>query len=208
MEKIKATLIGWIGVKNRITRELALFSCQLLLKERSGLKTIKMYRRIVSEAPKERFQIDTALLPAEMHTDSVIYLLNMKDHFSKYVWCFLINDKSSDSVAENIESVFAEGHIFHSDNGAEFKGAVATVLKTYDIKHITGRSYNQKCQGLIENTNKYIKKVSLLAYLIRESPLFDIQAQLDRIATGYNQKKHTVTKYKPNELYNSKNKNC
>ena len=36
--------------------------------------------------------------------------------------------------------------------------------------------------------------------------MFDIQAQLDRITAGYNQKKHTVTKYKPYELYNSKNK--
>ena len=119
---------------------------------------------------------------------------------------FTIEDVSSDgncfyhAVLSALGATEKEQHHVLREAGCRF------LLDNIDIKHITGRPYNPKCQGLIENTNKYIKKYLLLAYLIREDSLFDIQAQLDRITAGYNQKKHTVTKYKPYELYNSKNK--
>ena len=129
--KIRDCGISWHGILNRITKELKSCPCKVLLVQRSQIKRIKHYRKIISKTPQERFQIDLANLPKEILTNSQSYLCNIKDHFSKYSWSFLIPDKIAESVGEIIKLLFLDGHvpkIMHSDNGNEFKGCFQKIL--------------------------------------------------------------------------------
>lgn len=207
--RIQECCIGWLGMLNRIKKELKLCSCKTLLIQRSGIKKIKYYRKIDSKAPLERFQVDLADLPKGMSLPNKSYLCNVKDHFSKYLWLFIVKDKTAESAGKVLDIIFSDGHIpkiMHTDNGGEFKGYFQKVLNKYNVKHVTGRPYNPKCQGLIENSNRYAKKYLLLQYLTRESDNFNIEETLARISAGYNNKTHCVTKHKPSEVYFSKSR--
>ena len=54
--------------------------------------SIQNYKRIVSTKPKERFQADTTNLPSEMKNTNLQFLLIFKDHFSRLVWAFTVDD--------------------------------------------------------------------------------------------------------------------
>jgi len=47
--------ITWIGMKERVLKELSKCSCKCSLVQRSGLKRLNSYRQIISQTPKERF---------------------------------------------------------------------------------------------------------------------------------------------------------
>jgi len=86
--KLKASGIFWIGMKKRIEKELKICSCKLMICIRSNTKKVSVYRKIDSQKPRERFQADTTVIPF-MIVPSKQYLLNIKDHFSRFVWSFL-----------------------------------------------------------------------------------------------------------------------
>jgi len=151
--------------------------------------------------------MDITNIPKPISSKKNECLLTIKDHFSKYCWCFLLPDKKASSVATALEKLFDTGNIpklMHSDNGNEFKGEVSKLLESYSIKQVKGRPYNPKCQGLVENCNKYIKKYLILSYLTGNPDDYDIKNAIDKICFGYNNREHSVTKQKPIHVYNSK----
>lgn len=91
--------------------------------------------------------------------------------------------------------------MLHSDNGGEFKGEVKKLLSEYSIKHVKGRAYNPKCQGLSENSNRYVKKYLQLGYLTNNTEIFDIGSSLQEITIGYNKRPHSVTKIEPEKAF-------
>ncbi len=111
------------------------------------------------------------------------YILTVKDHFTRYTWLRLIEDKQCATVAGNvggeIESSFylfywrKRVHIYvadcmrtlfrqynhprilHTDNGGEFCGhEMQALLQLYNIKHITGAPYHSQTQGSVEVANR------------------------------------------------------
>ena len=177
--RIKKEGIVWLGMALRIKRELDLCSCHTLLVSRSKIPRIRNYMQIFSKAPQERLQIDLAHLPKVIKVDMPSpYLLNIKDHFSKYSWSFLIQDKISKEVAKKIKLLFNEGHIptlMQTDNGLEFKGKLDKLLRKSNVKHIKSRPYNPQCQGLVENFNKYVKRYLAFAFLTSKSIDFNVE---------------------------------
>lgn len=209
MRKIKEKRIGWSGMKQRIENILKNCSCKVLVPSRSNAQKITRYRKINSSHVRERFQIDLTNIAAEIPHEAKESILNVKDHFSKYSWSFLLKDKCSISVAEALESLFAHGEIpemIQSDNGQEFKGEVVKLLSKYKIKHIHSRPYNPKCQGLVENYNRYLKRYLLLSYYNSRVQGFNLKEKINEITDGYNNKVHTVTRAKPNFIHFTKNR--
>jgi len=147
--KIKDAGIFWIGMNERICKELLTCACKLIFPNKSTSKVVKKYQRIISQAPYERFQTDTADVSAEIQNGIIsgkilgwttnCVLLMVKDHFAKYLWSFLIPAKDAKSVARCLKTIFDDGHIpkmLHSDNGGEFKGEVKKLLSKFGIKHV------------------------------------------------------------------------
>ena len=75
------------------------------------------------------------------------------------------------------------------------------VLKEFNVKHVRGRPYNPKCQGLSENINRHVKKYLQLAYLTNHTVAFDIKTVLHSITLGYNKRVHSVTKIEPEKAF-------
>ena len=201
-------------MNERICKELLTCACKLIYPNKSTSKVVNKYQRIISQAPYERFQTDTADLSNEIQSGIIsgkvlgwttnCVLLMVKDHFAKYLWSFLIPAKNAKSVARCLRTMFNDGHIpkmLHSDNGGEFKGEVKKLLSEYSIKHVKGRAYNPKCQGLSENSNRYVKKYLQLGYLTNNTEIFDISSSLQEITIGYNKRTHSVTRIEPEKAF-------
>lgn len=93
--KIKDAGIFWIGMNERICKELLTCACKLIYPNKSTSKVVNKYQRITSQAPYERFQTDTADLSNEIQSGIIsgkvlgwttnCVLLMVKDHFAKYL---------------------------------------------------------------------------------------------------------------------------
>lgn len=212
--KLQSEGIAWIGMQTRIDCELQHCGCNLVSPTKSNSKKVLGYTRIISMSPYDRFQADTADLSSEIQKGckegkvlgwkKPCILFLVKDHFAKYLWSFLIQSKNAISVKTCLEQLFLDGYIpkiLHTDNGSEFKGDVSKLLSKFNIKHVKGRPYNPKCQGLVENSNRYVKKYLQLAYLTNHQEVFNITSVLKEITLGYNKRPHSVTKVEPEKAF-------
>ena len=212
--KLQSEGIAWIGMQTRIDCELQHCGCNLVSPTKSNSKKVSGYTRIISMSPYDRFQADTADLSSEIQKGckegkvlgwkKPCILFLVKDHFAKYLWSFLIQSKNAISVKTCLEQLFLDGYIpkiLHTDNGSEFKGDVSKLLSKFNIKHVKGRPYNPKCQGLVENSNRYVKKYLQLAYLTNHQEVFNITSVLKEITLGYNKRPHSVTKVEPEKAF-------
>ena len=143
--------VFWNGMNNRILKELSTCSCKLLIVQRSSAKPVQRYRKIDCKKPKERFQADTTKLPDKFSND-IHYLLNVKDHFSRFAWSYPLKSLKAKEVANCLEKLFKFDEIpklFQTDNGTDFKGEVSALLHKYQIKHITSKPRTPKTQGMV-----------------------------------------------------------
>ena len=77
------------------------------------------------------------------------YILNIIDHFSKYVWSFLQVTKLADETLENMKKLLAilplHPKIVQSDNGGEFKnGKLKDYLNVKGVHFIHGRPESRR----------------------------------------------------------------
>ena len=64
-------------------------------------------KQIIMTHPLERFIIDITYLPPELiENTNYKYLLNILDHFSKYLFSYLLSDKKADSVYKILNENF------------------------------------------------------------------------------------------------------
>lgn len=95
--------------------------------------------------------------------------------------------------------------ILQTDNGGEYKNEL---FKEYclnnDIKHIFSSPYHPKTKGVIEVSHKEILK-NVLLYYSANPYNFNLKNDILDEFSIHNNKIHTVTNYKPNELINNTN---
>jgi hypothetical protein len=144
------------------------------------------------------------------HNGGIKYLLNVIDIYSRYAWSFPLKSKKASEVAPHIEKVFKsipKGNYkaLCVDLGNEFKGQVNTVLENLDVK----RFYNNPKEGknkmaMVERFNYTVWK-KLKKYLNAYDTLRYVDILQDLIS-NYNNKKHSMTKKKPIDVFNGKEK--
>lgn len=125
------------------------------------------------------------------------------------MWSFPLKTLTSLEVAEKFKILFDSDNIpklLQTDNGTEFKGEVTKLLSSYEIKHIRSKPNSPQTQGMVENSNKYLKVFLNLIYSTRSNKVFELEYHVREIVFGYNERTHSVTTYKPEELYNRGNK--
>jgi len=179
---------------------------------------IKEKKAILPKKPLERIQGDLI----KLHDDLIEacgrkykFVFSCVDHFSKYKWCYAIEDKTSSTIIQcfqNVIATFGPPSIFQTDNGKEFRNKdLEEFLRINKIKFINGSVRHPQSQGLVERHNRELKDYLEKAFRVfklgkNKNEEWKLQLELENFRVRENNRSHIITKYKPNEIINSKDK--
>ena len=200
-------------MKNQIEEYITLCPDCIQVKPEKAVKTSQIIETV---RPLYRYIIDLYQIPTKIaeaaaengHT-KYKYVLMCVDHFSKYLWGVLIENKEAETILKEVELIFnhfGQPEIFHSDNGKEFKN---TLLKNYcenkKIKIIQGKPFHPRSQGAIERLNCFIGESFSLAFNEFQEKKetgnrFELEKILKAFVNSHNNNVHSVTGEKPNRL--------
>lgn len=143
---------------------------QVDTKKRRNVKVAQ--KPILSQQFRDRFQVDLidyrsdeAIVKwGDDHKVTFKWLLVVKDHLSRLVYCQPLRAKRADMVSFELDQLFSFiGYplIFQCDNGKEFQGAVLEMLRTANpmTTTINGRPRTPRDQGSVERANQGIKNI-------------------------------------------------
>lgn len=171
---------------------------------------IKPEMKIISdEGPKYRYIVDTWNLPDDLSTNTeYLYGLDVIDHFSKFYHCYLLRNKGANLVLSKIILFINENgkcKILQSDRGTEFNNNIMKIYcENNDIKHIISSPYHLQTNGSIEIMHKQCKEY-LYKLKIERKKNFDLEIGISEFIVYHNNKKHSITGYKPVEIRDSEN---
>ena len=119
-------------------------------------------KQLVFKKPLERILTDITELPFEIYgKNKKKYLLNFIDHFSKYAFAYLIDNKKADTILSILKILFSKisfPETFGTDNGSEFTNKkFRKYLEDNNVKLIHGKAYNPRSQGCIERFIELLK---------------------------------------------------
>jgi hypothetical protein len=147
------------------------FCYECIRKKRKNTTNIPVIKPVRSSDYLSRFQID--LIDLQAYPDGEYkFILNVQDHFTKFVHLFPLKQKTAATVAWHLMDLFltfGAPQILQSDNGREFRAAVVEELKLLwpDLKLVHGRARHPQSQGSVERSNGVVK--GLLGTWIREN---------------------------------------
>jgi len=179
---------------------------------------IKERKVIIAKKPLERIQGDLISLTDEQIKacgNRFKFILSCVDHFSKYKWIYPLEDKAAFTILQCLEGVFASfGNptIFQTDNGKEFKNKlISAYMNKNKIKFIQGSVRHPQSQGLVERHNRELKDYLEKAFRNFQmnndkNTEWKLHLEIENFKARENNRYHTVTKYKPNEIIISKDK--
>ena len=146
---------------------------------------------IQSHYTLERVQIDLVDMRANPHANN-LWILHLKDHFSKASFLYALPNKTAEGVAKCIGEwigMFGVPKIIQCDNGTEFKGVLLILLKKYGVKILNGRPRHPQTQGLGEQANGVMK--TKLHCWLEEHPDQGWTDALPDITLAMNRQSHT-----------------
>ncbi len=136
---------------------------------------------------------------------NVNFILHVIDLYSKYVWSFALKNKTPGPISEHLRSVLEQVRQKHptsvislsTDDGTEFKGAVAKLLKEHEIHHQVSTSKNN--QSPVERFNRTMW--TYFRNYLRSTGKTDFIRLLPKYIDNYNNRKHSATGSKPAEIF-------
>ena len=195
----------YLGIKRETVREFLMRQEPYQLRK-SVSKPIN--KPIICEYPNQRWAVDCIdLTYLKGFNKQKLYIMTVIDFFSKYVFAVPLANKKPKSIIEafnkigSLQSQNIYPNYLQCDNGGEFKNQE---FKTYcddkDIKLIFTKSYTPTTNGLIENFNKYLRKMIFEGF-IRNGTAKGFKNNwinyLDDYLYNRNHTKHSVTKQNP-----------
>lgn len=154
-------------------------------------------RPIEVKKPCERLQVDFIELN---ENDGYRYILNCIDVFSKYVWCYPMENRKMKDYFSFFLDLFRKHNfrIFQADNEFNNKD-IQSLCKHFMIKPIFSRPYNPRANGCIERFNKTLKEQINKHFTNNNTKNWiDI---LPKIVENYNNSYHSVIKMTPKECF-------
>ena len=141
--------------------------CNLKIKGKLNKK--EKVKLIIFNKPKARFVADLTDIPTDIKGNSpYLYLINIIDHFSKYVSSYLLSNKKGKTILDKIKSFITDvgnPDEFGFDNGKEFVNEdVTSYLLEQNIRIIKGKPYHPRSQGVCERIHRTIRK-GLILYI-------------------------------------------
>ncbi len=124
---------------------------------------------IITDRPSQLLMFDLSKLSVSLQDGTVVQLLLVVDHFTKYKWFKLVLGKETEPICDFLTQLCnSEGtpERWHADNGSEFKNKyideVRRRLKLNDgddglLPYTHSVPRNPQCQGLVERGNRTVK---------------------------------------------------
>ena len=153
---------------------------------------------IKDEGPHYRVGADILYLDELLKTNNnYLYCLDLVDHFSKFLFCYLLENKTMPLVVSKIKLFFLEYgkcKIFQTDNSLEFKNKELRIfLENEGIKLIFSRPRHPQKNGCVESIHKIVRKNLLIDYYKNKNNFY-IDISLTNFLIFYNNSINTVTK--------------
>ena len=113
-------------------------------------------KHIIPEGPHYRYQSDIwELSKKALKNITYKYILEIKDCFSKWKWCYQLENKEGQTILRKIKSyflAFGPPKIFQTDNGLEFCNIITDLyLENMGVKHIRSSPRYPESNGQIES---------------------------------------------------------
>ena len=190
---------GWHPEMERISREVS-STCEWCQRNKPQNQTrLPPTTRISSTVPFELVAMDLVSLPRSRRGNIGVFVV--VDHFSKWLIVIPIKDKTSGTVAKELEervltSLPYKPEKVLTDNGPEFKAvSFREVLQRYGIQHIFTTPYRPQSNGAVERVNRTV--IQLLRALQQNKDEWDVE--LPRMLMIYNGTYHSEIKMTPSE---------
>ena len=167
----------------------------------------QLNKPIVAKYPNHRLAVDLVdMSKYEGYNNHYKWILTAVDYFSKKVFAVPLLNKNEHSTLEGLEKIIHEQmedtypKILQSDNGGEFKNAIMEKWgKDNDVKLIHTMTYTPTGNALVENFNKFLRKMINEGMTRYNS--FNWVDHLSEYVFNRNDSKHSVTKKKPNDIW-------
>ena len=155
--------------------------------------------------PPGTFQIDLTFYKQYKGQNSNYYiLLTAIEVNSRQAYAIAMKHKTADDILEAFDNIIekAKKHIpvktVSSDKGSEFAKFFTEYLKKKNIKHFLIEPGNKNSNAMVESWNRTLRN-SLERYMtaFNTNKYIDV---LDDLVDGYNNRKHSVTGFAPNDV--------
>jgi len=162
---------------------------------------------IIGKYPNHRWAIDLIDMSKYAgHNNQNHWILTCIDYFSKKVSAVPLRNKEDDTTLQGLEKIVHEQNggvypkMLQSDNGTEFKNKIfQDWARQHDVKLINTMTYTPTGNALVENFNKYLRKMINEGYIRYNS--FNWVDHLNEYLNNRNGMKHSVTKRKPIDIW-------
>jgi IS30 family transposase len=163
---------------------------------------------IMSSSPNERWGIDCINMVSYASANGGIdrgwkFILTVVDYFSRKVWLRALKSQTAINVRNALINIHAEtktwARIVQADRGSEFLGEISELFKQHNVKYIKTLSYSPESNGLVEGTNKKIRRV-LREIMIRENSR-NWYSHLQTTANLLNSQRNGTTKQTPDSVW-------
>jgi hypothetical protein len=162
----------------------------------------------MSSSPNERWGIDCISLVNYASANGGIdrgwkFILTVVDYFSRKCWLRALKSQTAINVRNALINIVAETktypRIVQADNGVEFKAETTDWFKEHNITYIKTLSYSPESNGLVEGTNKKVRKV-LREIMIRTNSR-NWYSNLQTTANLLNSQRNGTTKQTPDSIW-------
>ena len=189
----------WNGYTNDINntiKECGICYCK------NNAKMIPVNPKIIlTYGPKVRYQCDLWYLNYKLkQKNDYEYIIDIIDHYSKFMLSYLLKNKTADLVLSKIKNfmlVNGDCKIFQTDNGLEFNNHLLKIfLENKNILYLRSAPYHPQSNGCCEAVHKEIKKF-LNNYYEKNKYNFNIEIALEEAIEYHNTRIIDATKYSP-----------
>ena len=133
------------------------------------------------------------------------WILTVIDNFSRYVFAVALPNKEAKTIIKGFETIRDKQSqgilpvLLINDNGGEFKEPFSTWCEEHQIKQIYTPSHSPTSNALVENFNKYLRKI-IREIFIRTNDLNWID-YLDDCTYNRNHSKQQTIKFIPADVW-------
>ena len=170
------------------------------------IKKITMPKKlIIEEGPHFRYQMDIWYLPKDIaESSNYNYVLDIIDHFSKWLFSYPLKEKTGKEVLLNLRKYLISFGIckkLQTDNGLEFKNVlINNFCIDNQIERIFSPPYTPEANGCIESAHKIVQKFVNSYYYTKSKDEFSLEEAIIDAVEFHNNNKHTSTQYTPSFL--------
>ena len=158
-------------------------------------------RHITTTGPQTEYQIDLLdMQKFAKNNKGMKWVLICVDIFTRRAEAVAIKTKSTEDTLEGLETIIkklGKPQIIASDNGGEFKGAVAKWLKHQHILHKTNEILDHKVLGIIDRFSQTLK--NMLYKYFTKSQTTEWLTVLPKFIKAYNSTIHSSLGISPND---------